>query len=79
MVDDSENVVATYGTPGEFCLRGPSITRGYYNNPKATRDSFDSDGFLHTGDICVCDENTKKWYIVGRKKVRATNLIHCLP
>lgn len=42
---------------------------GYLNNPKATAETVDQDGWLRTGDICYCDKKTKKWYIVDRKKV----------
>ena len=71
LVDDRGKVIADYNTSGEFCLKGPSITRGYFRNPEATKASFDADGFFRTGDICRYDEKTKKWYIVGRRKVRA--------
>lgn len=41
----------------------------YFANPKANAESWDSDGFFKTGDIMYCDKETKKWYIVDRKKV----------
>ena len=49
-------------------MRGPTVTPGYFNNPKANAESFDSDGWFHTGDIAYCDGRTRKWYIVDRKK-----------
>lgn len=49
-------------------MRGPTVTPGYFNNPEANAQSFDSEGWYKTGDIAYCDEATKKWYIVDRKK-----------
>lgn len=42
-------------TPGELWARGPQVAMGYLDNPKATAESFDSEGFLHTGDIGSID------------------------
>jgi acyl-CoA synthetase (AMP-forming)/AMP-acid ligase II len=53
---------------GELCVRGSTVTPGYYKNPEANAQSFDSDGWYKTGDIAYCDEATRKWYIVDRKK-----------
>jgi acyl-CoA synthetase (AMP-forming)/AMP-acid ligase II len=44
------------------------VTPGYFENPAANAQAFDSDGWFKTGDICYCDETTHKWYIVDRKK-----------
>jgi len=42
--------------PGEILAKGPQIVMGYLNNEKATRDTFDGEGFLHTGDQAMIDE-----------------------
>jgi 4-coumarate--CoA ligase len=44
------------GEVGEVLARGPQIVMGYLNNEKATRDTFDEDGFLHTGDQGLIDD-----------------------
>lgn len=55
-------IVAPDGTdlgvnePGELLARGPQIVMGYLDNAKATADTFDADGWLHTGDQAVIDE-----------------------
>jgi acyl-CoA synthetase (AMP-forming)/AMP-acid ligase II len=55
------------GEDGELWIRGPNVMRGYLNNPAATADCIDADGFFHTGDIGHVDEDDG-WYIVDRLK-----------
>ena len=58
---------AHIGEPGELCVRGPQVMKGYWNRPEATAEVIDADGWLATGDIAVMDE---KGFIkiVDRKK-----------
>lgn len=69
MIDDDGNDITDYDTRGELCVRGPSVIPGYFNNPTANEESWDSEGYFKTGDVVYCDKKTKKWYIVDRKKV----------
>jgi len=62
---DEEDSDVEPGKPGELIVQGDIVTNGYYNNPKATKESF-RDGWFYTGDIAV--ERDGKFYIVDRKK-----------
>src|SRR5688572_14972038 len=55
------------GEKGEVCVRGPQVMIGYLNNPEATAQTIDADGWLHTGDIGYADEDGH-FYIVDRAK-----------
>ncbi|KAJ5086196.1 hypothetical protein N7532_010967 [Penicillium argentinense] len=68
LIDEDGNNISAFGVRGELCVRGPTVTPGYYKNPAANAQSFDSDGWFKTGDIAYCDQATRKWYIVDRKK-----------
>ncbi len=52
---------------GELCFRGPVIMKGYYDLPELTKETIDSEGFLHTGDLGYVDRDGYI-YICGRKK-----------
>ena len=55
------------GMAGEFCSRGYNITKGYYKMPDATRATVDEDGWLHSGDLVMRDENGN-FRVTGRIK-----------
>ena len=66
LIDAEGNTVAR-GDIGELCTRGYSVMLGYWNNPQATSDAIDSEGWMHTGDLAQMDEQGYV-RIVGRNK-----------
>jgi len=55
------------GVQGEVCCRGYLVMKGYYKNPEATAEVIDKDGWLHSGDLGIKDENGY-YRITGRIK-----------
>ena len=52
---------------GELCVKGASVSKGYYKDEKATAEAFDTDGFFHTGDSASVDKKGRI-FLSGRKK-----------
>jgi len=64
---DAEDREVQVGEVGELWLRGPHVSRGYWNNPEATAAALDAEGWFHTGDQARRDEEGF-YYIAGRTK-----------
>ena len=77
LVDDDDNEVGP-GLPGQLCVRGPAVIRGYLNQPEATADAI-RDGWFNTGDIARIDDDGFV-YIVDRAKdmvLRGGENVYC--
>jgi fatty-acyl-CoA synthase len=55
IVNPDTGKTAAIGEIGEFCTRGYHVMLGYFEMPQATAAAIDSDGWLHTGDLCAMD------------------------
>ena len=67
IVNPETGATVFVGEQGELCTRGYHVMKGYYNDAEATRGVIDADGWLHTGDLSVLDENGY-FKITGRAK-----------
>lgn len=67
IVDPQNDSSLPRNQPGEICIRGDQIMKGYLNNPEATRETIDKEGWLHTGDIGFIDDDDEL-FIVDRLK-----------
>ncbi|KPI85420.1 putative Long chain fatty Acyl CoA synthetase [Leptomonas seymouri] len=59
---------------GEVLIRGPFLFKGYYKQPELTKESLDSDGWFHTGDVAAI-EDCGAVRVVGRVKALAKNAV----
>lgn len=66
-VVDDDGIAQPVGEPGELCVRGPQVMRGYWNRPEETAKSITEDGWFRTGDVAVIQEDGYM-RIVDRKK-----------
>jgi fatty-acyl-CoA synthase len=67
IVDPESGAVVERGETGEFCTRGYSVMKGYWNDPERTAEAIDAEGFMHTGDLATMDADGYV-NIVGRIK-----------
>lgn len=67
VLDPETNKEVPVGTQGEMCCKGFNVMKGYYKNPKATAEVIDENGYLHSGDLGIKDENGN-YRITGRIK-----------
>ncbi|MCI3194096.1 AMP-binding protein [Bacillus sp. HU-1818] len=56
IVQPGTSIEVARGVQGELCTRGYHVMKGYYKDPEATASAIDADGWLHTGDLAVMDE-----------------------
>lgn len=57
LVDPGSDKEAALGEAGEICIKGPLVMQGYFNRPDETGIAIDSDGYMHTGDVGIMDED----------------------
>ncbi|MBQ3718825.1 MAG: AMP-binding protein [Methanomicrobium sp.] len=67
IIDPNTQRIVERGETGEICARGYVVMKCYYNNPSATRRTIDANGWNHTGDLGIMDEEGYV-KIVGRLK-----------
>jgi acyl-CoA synthetase (AMP-forming)/AMP-acid ligase II len=67
IIDPETGADAAEGERGELWIRGPQVMKGYLNNDEATAATIDSEGWLHTGDVAIRDDDGH-YFIVDRLK-----------
>ncbi len=67
IIDPETGKQLSTGEQGEVCCRGYNVMKGYYNNPEATAEAIDSEGWLHSGDLGILDDDGNL-SITGRHK-----------
>ena len=67
IIDPLTGSILARGVAGELCIRGYLVMLGYWNNPQSTKETLDSAGWMHTGDLAMMREDGYV-NIVGRTK-----------
>ncbi len=73
------------GEPGEICIKGPQVMKGYFNKPEETKETFYENGYLKTGDVAVADENgyisivdrVKDMIIISARGSHINTILYC--
>jgi len=86
LVDPGSGEEIPLGEAGEICIKGPLVMQGYLNKPEETRHAIDDDGYMHTGDVGIMDEDgyirivdrTKDMINVGGFKVFSSKVENAL-
>jgi fatty-acyl-CoA synthase len=67
VIDPETGRVCGVGEPGELCCKGYNVMKGYYKMPEETARAIDAEGYLHSGDLGLVDEDGY-YRIIGRVK-----------
>lgn len=67
VIDPADGHICGPGEPGELCCKGYNVMKGYYKMPEATAEVIDADGYLHSGDLGMVDEDGY-YKVTGRIK-----------
>jgi len=86
LVDPGSDEEVPLGETGEICIKGPLVMQGYFNRPDETALAIDGDGYMHTGDVGIMDEDgyirivdrTKDMINVGGFKVFSSKVENTL-
>ncbi len=57
LVDPSSGKEVPIGEAGEIWVKGPMVMQGYLNKPEETKNAIDDEGYMHTGDVAIMDED----------------------
>ncbi|MGH1373654.1 MAG: FadD3 family acyl-CoA ligase [Cellvibrionaceae bacterium] len=76
---DNNNKPVNIGEAGEIVIRGYNVMQGYFENPEATAETIDQDGWLHTGDIGVLDKDGNLRITDRLKDMFITGGFNCYP